>query len=65
MLAEPAEVLARWAYSDIAGAHAAAYDAAPEIDALRSKRRAGVGFHDLTPVSENISNIFVGPSERL
>ena len=27
MFVEPAEVLARWAYSDIAGTRAAAYDA--------------------------------------
>ena len=47
MFVEPAEVLARWAYSDIAGTRAAAYDAAPDIETLRSKRREGVGFHDL------------------
>ena len=47
MFVEPAEVLARWAYSDIAGTRAAAYDAAPDIETLRSKRREGVVFHDL------------------
>jgi hypothetical protein len=36
MFVEPAEVLARWAYSDIAGTRAAAYDAAPDIETLRS-----------------------------
>jgi hypothetical protein len=43
------DVLARWAYTEIADAHSSLlYDGSPAAKALRSKRSAGVGFDALS-----------------
>ena len=43
------DVMARWAYTEVVGAHASAcYDNCTGIEALRAMRRAGVSFADLS-----------------
>src|SRR4051794_23812205 len=47
------EVQARWAYSEIVdGTLAHSYDPLPNANELRSKRRAGISFDQLTPTEQ-------------
>jgi hypothetical protein len=49
------DVMARWAYTEVVGAHASAcYDNCTGIEALRAMRRAGVSFADLSASDRSV-----------